>query len=126
MPGRSKDKLGRVKVPLMVVPAHELVDEFAIETPELPRLLEEAVSERRLPPTYYTNPVVQKSEKPLLPLSIYMDAAPYSLTDGALGIWLQCLVTDRKWIIALVRKKITCACGCRGWCSHWEVIRWLR
>ena len=126
MPGRAKDKLGRVKVPLLVAPAHEAVDEHARETPELARLLEEAVSEKRLPPNYFTNPVVQRSEKPLLPLSIYMDAAPYSLTDGVLGIWLQCLVTDRKWIIALVRKKITCACGCRGWCSFSAVMRWLR
>ena len=79
-------------------------------------------------PNYYKHPLVKKSKASALPvpLSVYIDAAPYSLTDSCLGVWLEELVTGRRFVLALLRKRRVCKCGCRGWCTYWTLMNWLK
>ena len=60
------------------------------------------------------------------PLILYMDGVKYAREDNCLGIWLTCLVTGRKWVLAVLQKSTLCRCGCRGWCSVWPLFWALR
>ena len=80
-----------------------------------------------MPDSYHANPIVQAHpDEPVLPLGLFVDATPYSLTDSVLGFWTVCLVTGRRWLSAALRKKVCCKCGCRGWCAYDVVVRFLR
>ena len=54
-----------------------------------------------------------------------MDGLPYSLVDSVLGIWLFNVATNKRYLVGLVRKRLVCDCGCRGWCTYSEVMRFL-
>ena len=56
-----------------------------------------------------------------MPWCLYMDGVAYSLSDTVLGIWIYNMVTGTRMQIALIRKRIVCACGCRGWCAYWPI-----
>ena len=83
-----------------------------------------------LPRTYYNHPVVQRaqSEQPALmalPLALYMDGVAYSREDSILGMWLVCMLTGRRWLLASLRRGEACKCGCRGWCSLCPLLSML-
>ena len=63
-----------------------------------------------------------------MPWGMCMGALPYSFVDNVLGVWVRNRVTNTRCIIALVRKRITCKCGCPGWCTYGpllQLLRWL-
>lgn len=113
-----------------VAAAHELIhrDYESITAREK---LVEAVEANELPPSYYSHVVVQKhkdSGKLVVPLGLFIDGVPYSETDSCIGWWFIDLVTQKRYLWSVVRKKRTCQCGCRGWCSFWtlfSVARWM-
>ena len=83
-----------------------------------------------LPDQYWDHPVVSNDPESLVyPIAIYIDGVPYSHTDGVIGWWLINLITQRRYLISILRKRNICRCGCRGWCSiycffreiHWEL-----
>ena len=61
-----------------------------------------------------------------MPLALYMDGVQYSLVDRAVGIWMINLLTQCRHLIGVIRKKLICKCGCRGWRTFWPVLRFLR
>lgn len=126
MPGHDKNSLSRTKFEVAVVPPHEIVDRAVAKHPDIMEELQLKHDLGLLPPNYYSNALVKKSSAPLLPLSLYMDAAPYSLTDSCLGVWVEELATGRRFVVAIIRKRRVCKCGCRGWCSYWVLMNWLR
>lgn len=69
--------------------------------------------------------VVNNPGQLVAPLAIYMDALPYSLVDSVLGVWLVNLVTGGRHVLLLLRKRMVCACGCRGWCTYFLVLSWI-
>jgi hypothetical protein len=125
VPGHAKHDLSRTSHALQVVPPHELVAADIIAKPELIGKLQTAFDNHDLPPTYYDNPVVQASPTPPMPLGLYLDGVPYSLTDTVVGVWLINLIDDSRHIIAIIRKRVTCRCGCRGWCTFYPFMLWL-
>ena len=126
MPGHDKNSLSRTKFEVPVVPPHEIVHQAVAEHPEILEELQRKYDLGLLPPNYYSNPVVKESPTPPLPLSVYIDAAPYSLTDSCVAVWLEELATGRRFVVAILRKRRVCKCGCRGWCSYWVLMDWLR
>ena len=61
-------------------------------------------------------------------MSLYLDAVPYSQTDSVLGIWLTDMLNQKRYCMALVRKKLACRCGCKGWCTLHAVflfVKWV-
>ena len=54
-----------------------------------------------------------------------MDALPYSLVDSVIGVWLINLITGARHVMMVVRKKIVCACGCRGWCTYHGMLLFI-
>jgi len=89
--------------------------------------LREAINEGLLPPNYDAHPIVQRHSGSLVaPIAVYMDALPYSLVDSVLGVWLINLVTGARHVLLVLRKKMVCSCGCRGWCTYYPILLWLR
>ena len=128
--GNRRRDLARTKFYLPVRPIHECIKCELDEDSSLLVKLDEKVSSMTLPPIYYDNPVViaaeAAGEPPPIPIALYMDGYPYSQTDSCVGITILNLVTGRRHPIALVRKKLGCKCGCRGWFSFFPIMLWIR
>ena len=96
--------------------------------------LREMVTSEDIADAYHRHPVVLREPEHgaptglVLPLSLYMDGVPYSQTDSILGVWLDNMLDGKRILIAILRKRRLCKCGCRGWCSLWalfDLIRWI-
>ena len=109
---------------------HEVfTEEFEKHRDDLGRQLATAIAERALPRLYFRHAVVANApaDCPVFPLAIYLDGVSFTRNDTVLGIWLVCLLTNRRWLLMAIRKSDTCKCGCRGWCSlHplFSVLAW--
>ena len=73
-------------------------------------------------PRVLANPQVQ-----YVPLAFYMDgvAFQWDRKDGAQGYWIVNLVTGRRHLVAVTRKRHNCRCGCRSWCTSFFVYQYL-
>lgn len=127
VPGHQRHDLARTMHRIPVVLGHEaLADEMASDS-SLSVRLAEAKEADLLPPTYFTHPiVVNAGGAPVLPIALYCDAIPYSRTDSAIGFWLVNMVSGAHHLLVVMRKRMGCKCGCRGWCSVDPVFRLLR
>ena len=130
VPGSSKHELSRtVATTSAIVPHEALVEEST--TPGFYTALNEWASSP-LPPAYLEHPVVGRKAAegvpggPVLGLSLYLDGVPYSNTDSVLGFWIQNLATRRRHLCCILRKRCSCQCGCRGWCSFFAILQFLR
>ena len=126
MPTYDKDSLGRATHNLQVLPPHEEVNADLQSEPGTLLRLEEAKRDDELPPCYYNNPIVRSTDEPVLPLSMYIDAVPYSNTDSVIGVWFVNMVSGRRYLSAVIRKSKLCKCGCRGWCSVYAIFSMVR
>jgi hypothetical protein len=126
-PCRQAGVMGRSNADLIVIPAHEAFDESAEAEADLLRdRLRSAKAAGNLPRCYSEHPVVQAHpDEDVLPGAIFADGVAYANTDGVLGIWLVCLLTGRRHLLAAVRKRRLCNCGCRGWCSLYGMFVFL-
>ena len=126
MPGRAKDAVGRTENTVKTWPPHEAVDESVRRDPTITTRLMEMVDERALPPCYYSHPVVRANpDKYVLPLGLFADGVPYSQSDSVIGVWVVNLINGQRNLIAVIRKKRSCDCGCRGWCTFHSLFHWL-
>ena len=115
MPGRAKDAVGRTENTVKAWPPHEAVDESVRRDPTITTRLLEMVDDRALPPCYFAHPVVRANpEKYVLPLGLFADGVPYSQSDSVIGVWIVNLINGQRNLIAVIRKKRSCDCGCRG------------
>jgi hypothetical protein len=81
--------------------------------------LREAIASKSLPSCYYKHPVVMSASEDelVIPIAVYLDFVPYALNDSVLGLWVQNMINDRRYLFAVFRKRTACICGCRAWCS---------
>ena len=126
VPGSSRLDLGRGIVDMPVRAPHEVVEQEVQADPQLVYKTQELVMGDQLPPSYHNHPVVVGSPEPPIPYALYSDAVPYSKVDSAIGFWLCNIVTGSRHIVAIMRKAQLCKCGCKGWCSFWPVLEFLR
>lgn len=126
MPGRAKAAVGRTENVVKVWPPHEAVDEGVRADPTVTVKLMELVDSRALPESYFAHPVVRANpDSYVLPIGLFIDAVPYSQTDSVIGVWSVNMVTGHRCLLAVIRKKRTCDCGCRGWCTFHSLFHWL-
>ena len=124
--GLRKHDLSRASHMLKVLPPHELINEELSNDPSVDMRLSEATEEKNLPAAYFSHPVVvQNPHDNVVPLSLYMDGVPYSHTDGVIGFWIINMLSGVRHLCAIVRKRVACKCGCRGWCASFPVYQWL-
>ena len=123
--GHRRHDLDRCRFDMPVQLPYECLERELEQDPSITVRLHEAIVSRALPPTYYDNPVVQSTSDEVLPTALFIDGVPYSQTDSAVGVWLINLVTGSRHMIALIRKRITCKCGCRGWDTFFPLFQYL-
>ena len=126
--GYSKQDLSRTSHTLLVSPSHEEICDAVVGTRGWQTKLNELVPE--MPPAYHDHPIVKEARlahEPVVgPLALYLDGLPYSLTDSVLAFWLEDLVTTTRYCIAIFRKRLSCKCGCKGWCSLFPIWMYVR
>jgi hypothetical protein len=127
VPGVKRHELSRCMVDVLVRPGHEAFQKEVSNDCTFSVKLREAIEGGLLPPSYHQHPIVVSNPGEVIaPIAIYMDGLPYSQVDSVLGVWLINVVTGMRHLIASIRKKMTCACGCRGWCSYFSVLQFIR
>ena len=83
---------------------------------------------------YKEHPAVQKMKAqgvPVIPVALYLDATEYAKRDSMLVLTCTNLLSERKHVICVLRKRLMCGakagCGCKGWCSLyplWLFVQW--
>lgn len=116
----------RTQFALPVKPGHELLNEELQTNPSVRLRLREAIEGGELAPCYWEHPVVKASNIDVLPAGIYMDAVPYTNSDSVVAVWLINLITGARHVMAVLRKRVACRCGCGGWCTYYPLMHWLR
>ena len=125
--GKDPESAGRSDIMIPAKPPHEVAREHHESSAMATIALMEAKENGTLPASYYSHPVVQAHPDELVqPWGLYLDAVPYSLIDSVLGVWLIDLISGVRTLVCLMRKKLSCQCGCRGWCTWYGLMRWLR
>jgi hypothetical protein len=125
VPGHGKHSLSRTLHKVAVLVPHEMVGETMVEASFRTRLIE-LLDSRQLPPAYYEHSVVRGNPNSrVAPFALYIDGVAYAITDTVIGYWLVCLTTNKRHLFAVLRKKLLCECGCRGWCTHDAMFRYI-
>ena len=126
LPGTRRGEACRSIIAIPATPPHEAAAALLATDSSLTIRLSEALDARTLPPAYYSNPVVRNAEGMVMPWGLYMDSVPYSLVDSALGVWLINIISGSRMLLCVLRKALVCSCGCRGWCTYYGLMSWLR
>jgi hypothetical protein len=125
-PGHCRRTAERVVTKTWTLPGHEHLALDISEDPSCRTRLYEMRRDRELPPVYWQHPTVQENpDEPVYPIAFYLDGVSYSNTDTVLGLWLVNLVTNVRYCMATIRKRMLCQCGCRGWCSFYVIFRYI-
>ena len=124
-PAYFKHNMSRSSYSLHVLPPHESLHKEMESDQTLSVRLQDALDDGSLPPAYLRNPIVNTAGRPALPLALYLDGVSYSQVDTVCGVWIINLLSGTRTICALVRKKLHCRCGCKGWCTYYPLLRFL-
>ena len=120
-PGRLKNARATVCLPLL--PIHELLTKEVRDNPTAYQKLAGAT----LPPAFHNHAVVRANPTAaVFPLALYMDGVPVTKKDGLLVITITNVVTGCKFLVGALKKSQFCKCGCRGWCTLWPLLLWLK
>ena len=83
------------------------------------------------PPNFGQHRVVQEAaaqadDRPVVPISLFLDGVAYAKRDSLLCVTIQNLWTGHRFVICALRKRILCKCGCKGWDTLHAMFLWLR
>ena len=127
VPGHFRGDHSRCARPVEARPAHESFATELAESPDLPGLLEAALSQGLMPPCYHDHPVVRNAPVgvPVFPGAIYFDGVKFSRLENAVAFYYYCLLTGKRHLLATLRKSEMCQCGCLGWCSMYTLLLFI-
>jgi hypothetical protein len=117
VPAQGKRDLSRSTHQFTMFAPHELLAADMEQTGFRTRLAE-FLDVDRMPPAYWQHSIVSSNPfSRVVPLALFIDGVPYSITDSVIGFWLICVATGKRYLFATLRKRLLCKCGCRGWCT---------
>ena len=128
VPGYKRSELGRTLVEMDAMLPHEMIAEEVASVPGFEDLQEEVVDVSGWEPAYRAHPVVRAHAEDgalVVPLALYLDGVAFLKRDNVLGFWLTNLVTSKRHLFCVVRKRDRCRCGCRGWDTVHEVLSFV-
>ena len=128
VPAYPRGGVGRGLLDLPLRAPHALLHDELRQNESVGFKLQEMVDNMVLPPCYFANPIVKASTAGSLPVpfALYCDGVQYSKNDSVIGLWLHNLVTESRGLVTIIRKSVMCQCGCRGWCTWYPILSWLR
>jgi hypothetical protein len=126
VPAYSKHSMRReVRQTPVIIPHEALEAEFRARPTAIAEL-RCTVEQRDWSQQYWDHPAVRTSSRPIMPLALYLDGVPFLKKDSVLGFWIYSLMTEKRHLVCVLRKRWLCRCGCRGWCSLFPVMSFLR
>jgi hypothetical protein len=128
VPGHSKFDLCRRSESVWVTPAHEaLHEEVSNSEASLSDQVRESIVGEEWADNYNNHIVVKSNPNKIVhPYAIYVDGAPFTKNDGFVGFFIYLLATGTRHLSILLRKSNMCRCGCRGWCTIFVALDYLR
>ena len=127
VPVQIKADGSREVVELPGMPIHEVLANEVAEDPDSNAAKLVAMHrDAALPPCYYTNPVVVRHGLKVQPYALYVDGVAFAKKDSVLAFFVYLLSTGRRHNVFSVRKSEYCPCGCRGWCTLFSILIFLR
>ena len=128
VPGFSKATAERTVHTIPVRLPHEVIEHDVASMPDLLAKLEELKDDMRLPPAYLLEKAVaEHPDEHVLPLAIFIDGLKYTRRGNMTGFFMYDLVTQKRHLLATLRKSDQCRCGCGGRCSTFalmDVLKW--
>lgn len=125
VPGHTKHSRSRVAHVVKVFPPHERLHKEVSESPEILAQARDMV----WPTSFEEHKVVRAAPAggpPVIPLAFYLDGAQYTKGGASVLIFVVCnLVSGARHLVAVLKKKDMCKCGCRGWCSVRPIMQFL-
>ena len=114
-PAYQKACASRTTLRFETCPLHESLAEEVAHTPTIAEEVRRKVEAHDWPPLYTHHPVVTSAPQgvPVVPYILYLDGAPYSTSDSLLGVFAYTVVTEVRHLVAAIRKRDLCKCGCR-------------
>lgn len=125
IPCTSRTPEERQSMSLPMNPVHEALANELRGSP-----LDSPVFEE-MPRAYQENSLVQRARREgralPIPWVLYLDSVRFSAplagrSDSVLGIWAYTLSSQRRHLLASVRTKDFCRCGCRGWDTIFPIL----
>ena len=115
---------------LHTMPPHEVLSTaHAQERAGMVEELRKASASSQLPKAYTEHPVVQRAPEDaiVLPLAMFLDGVRFGRKGSVLGVTIQRILPgSRKYLCIALRKKLTCLCGCRKWCTLYPLFKMIR
>ena len=124
VPGHHKHDASRTSHSMPVQCPREALHEEVANGPSILARLEETLELNEWEDAYWQHPIVQSHEK-VLPVALYVDGVPVTNNDGFVGFFVYNLITNKRHLVAILRKSNMCKFGCRGWCSIYPILEWL-
>jgi hypothetical protein len=123
VPGHTRANADRVTQEVKAMPPHECLHREFVEDPTILG----QIRPREWPLSFHQHPVIRSAQPgQVLPLAFYMDAAQYTKGGAAVLVFVVAnLVSGTRHLVAVLKKKDFCRCGCRGWCSLRPVFAFL-
>jgi hypothetical protein len=129
IPGHERATLGRTILKCDgVLIHHQLAESVAVSGP-LQSQSYRAKECEKFSQMYHDHPsVLREPPGTYLPLALYVDGVSFQRRDSAIGIWFVNLLTDKRHLALVLRRRTLCRCGCKFWCSlhvAFQFIAWL-
>ena len=126
VPVYAKHDAARSFVNLPMQLPHEVLSREIENDPSILRKLEEKMEGSDWVTAYKDHKVVKdwasRGKKPL-PCCIYLDGVAVTRREGVLGVWMYNEISERRHLLAVIRKSSLCKCGCRGQCSLYCILK---
>ena len=109
-------------------------EEIADDIRKDPQILQ-AARDRTWPRSYYRHSVVKEAQQQgrdlPLPFYTFIDGVAYSVQAGGrsytiTGMWVVSMTTGKHYYVGGMRSQESCRCGCRGWCSVYPLLLFLK
>ena len=124
IPMWDKKSHKRVFLDFPMHPVHESFSSHCQRAPDDFRF--EALPEgQNLADVYYGHPVTLAHGDKSFPIGFFSDALPHTKKDSVYCYYWSNIVTGKRHIICVLRKKDLCQCSCRGQCTFGAVQRLL-
>ena len=124
-PGFEKCIMGRGDVEYAANLPHRMLAEEIANIPQFDTELAEYVGQNMKTLVHNDPTVTAHPGERVVPLALYCDGVAFLKRDSVLGFWLTNLVTDRRHLVLVLRKRLMCRCGCLGWCSIWAALNFI-
>ena len=133
-PTYKRRQTGRTSRKIPFVPFYESLAREWGATPFTQAQVLEGATDKEWGSTCNSSPVVQSAAEgeAVLPIALYLDNVRFTRAlgpgrqDSLLAIYVYSLLSGKRVLVGVLRKSEMCRCGCRGWCSVYVTMLYLR